>query len=491
LRDIFRGPVRPPSFSFPCSILLLAASLALGQPASRPAPDPRVRVVTWRDVQPIVDRSRDLLPKALLDVSEAQRARSWVTWVAEQKARTASRIRQGEDDSLINLLLFGTSFTAQPRVTVALLTDLDRRWREGDRTAHVTLTSAYQTRADDFIAAAARPAKSDRWRFVRTVLERHGFNLATASGRKAARAHVLAEVVRVRQEAAGLARALEEARANPDAAGSTAERSRLFRTRGLAPDSSVLTQFAIERALCSLKADATLAASRPMRVAVVGPGLDFADKQEGFDFYEPQTLQPFTTIDSLLRCGLAASVAELQLTTIDVSERVNGHLRGAIARASTSGAAYTLVLPRDMALALFEPAVDYWQRAGDQIGTSFSVAVPDSVGAVAARGVRVRSGVVSRIRPVDANIVFDRVEPSREARFDLAIITNVLIYYDVFEQTLALASIASMLRPGGMLLTNDAVPDIAEVPLRPAGHVTVPFSDRTGDGERVFAFRRD
>jgi hypothetical protein len=135
--------------------------------------------------------------------------------------------------------------------------------------------------------------------------------------------------------------------------------------------------------------------------------------------------------------------------------------------------------------------VEYWQRAGDQIGSSFTVAVPASASTIAARGVRVRSNVVSRIRSVDANIVFDRVDLSGETRFDLAIITNVLLYYDTFEQTLALASIASMLRPGGVLLTNDAVLEIPEVPLRAAGHVTVRFSDRAGDGERVFVYRRE
>jgi hypothetical protein len=35
--------------------------------------------------------------------------------------------------------------------------------------------------------------------------------------------------------------------------------------------------------------------------------------------------------------------------------------------------------------------------------------------------------------------------------------TNVLVYYDVFEQALALSNIAAMLREGGVFLTNNAV----------------------------------
>jgi hypothetical protein len=39
---------------------------------------------------------------------------------------------------------------------------------------------------------------------------------------------------------------------------------------------------------------------------VIGPGLDVADKQDGFDFYPQQTLQPFALVDSLRRLGSRA-----------------------------------------------------------------------------------------------------------------------------------------------------------------------------------------
>ena len=35
--------------------------------------------------------------------------------------------------------------------------------------------------------------------------------------------------------------------------------------------------------------------------------------------------------------------------------------------------------------------------------------------------------------------------------------TNVLFYYDVFEQALAAANVAAMLKPGGLFVTNTAV----------------------------------
>jgi hypothetical protein len=42
-----------------------------------------------------------------------------------------------------------------------------------------------------------------------------------------------------------------------------------------------------------------------------------------------------------------------------------------------------------------------------------------------------------------------------------------------------------MLRPGGVLLTNDAVLEIPEIPMRSQGYVSVGFSNRQGDGERI------
>ncbi len=59
--------------------------------------------------------------------------------------------------------------------------------------------------------------------------------------------------------------------------------------------------------------------SRPVqRVAVIGPGLDVIDKQEGDDCYLPQTIQPFAVVDSLVRTGLA-DARTIRVTTFDVN----------------------------------------------------------------------------------------------------------------------------------------------------------------------------
>jgi hypothetical protein len=409
--------------------------------------------------------------------------------VRAERDAIAARIARGDEDSLVNLLLFGTSFTTAPRVTTSLLEELDRRWNAGDASAQQTLLGAYRRRADDLVTAMAAPHPDERMRFGRSVLERSGHDLATDNGRRRAADYLLSAVVRVRKEAAALAQALETARRLPDSTAAFAEQSRVFRERGLAPDSSVLTQYAVDRAIATLRTQGTLKPGSVTRVAIVGPGLDFADKQEGFDFYEPQSLQPFATIDSLLHSGAAAP--GLQVITIDVSERVNGHLRSVIERATHANREYRLVLPHDSGAAWLDAAVVYWRRMGDRIGIPFAVSVPSALPAIRARGVAVRPEIVRRVHVIDANIVLDRVRIPDHERFDLVIATNVLVYYDTFEQTLAASSIASMLRPGGVLVTNNSVLEIPEVPLKSDGYLTVRFSDREGDGEHMVWYRKE
>ena len=157
------------------------------------------------------------------------------------------------------------------------------------------------------------------------------------------------------------ARLTEQAHALGDPSLEFAERSRLYRDRGLASDTSVRVNFAVEEALRS-----ALGTRRVRRVAVIGPGLDVADKQEGYDFYPPQTIQPFAVVDSLIRLGFA-DADTLQLTTFDVSARVNSHIveMGHRARAGTP---YVLHLPLDGAVAWTPALLDYFRQFGDTVG---------------------------------------------------------------------------------------------------------------------------
>jgi hypothetical protein len=224
------------------------------------------------------------------------------------------------------------------------------------------------------------------------------------------------------------------------------------------------------------------------RVGVIGPGLDFTDKAEGYDFYPQQTTQPFSVINSLRRLGLAEA-DDLRLTTLDLSSRVNVHLQAARRRAST-GEPYVVVLPRERDSRWRTSLLEFWKTFGSRIGDETTV-VPSPPDGVDVRSVRVGPEMVSSIEVRDVNIVLERLAPlADDERFDLIIATNVLVYYSVFEQSLALANVASMLRPGGFLLSNNVVVELPTTPVHAIGDNRVVYSDRPDDSDDIVWYLR-
>jgi hypothetical protein len=261
----------------------------------------------------------------------------------------------------------------------------------------------------------------------------------------------------------------------------------LYRNRGLSSDTSILSNYAVESALQALKESRRIG-SRPIRrVAVVGPGLDFINKADGHDFYPEQTIQPFAVIDSLIRLGLSR-IDELSVTTFDVSARVNEHLAAARDRAR-AGNGYVIELPLSDAERWSRGLVTYWEHAGDGVGDAAQPSsAPRSVGGVRVRAVRVRPEVVLSIIPRDLNIIVERLDLPEDERFDLVVATNVFIYYDGFEQALGVVNMGHMMRPGGSLLSNQALHALP--PMRSAvGQDTVVYSDKQFDS--IFWYRRE
>jgi hypothetical protein len=278
-----------------------------------------------------------------------------------------------------------------------------------------------------------------------------------------------------------------EIRSVPDVTEQFALRSRLFRSRGLSLDTSLPPCFAIDRALAKLVADGSLKPGSVRDVAVVGPGLDFTDKSAGFDFYPQQTLQPFALLDTLARLRLGAPGAPVRLTTLDISPRVNDHLRRAHMRAA-GGAPYQLHLTLDRRIDWTADLVQYWTQLGNRIGTevpstNFS-AVPEGVNL---RRISVRPAVALQIVPEDLDVIAER-DPLES--FDLVIATNVFVYYETLDQSLALKNIEAMLRPGGFLLSNNALLELASSHMRSVGYQTVEYSNRTDDGDHIVFYRR-
>jgi SAM-dependent methyltransferase len=444
----------------------------------------RVSYTSFEEARPLLELLNEILPAELKAAGPAGAAAAWPKWAARRDAEIRARLIQGDEDSLVNFLLFGTSYTRAPRVTLKALAQARQNANSPETAAFV---EAIKGRADDLIQGLVAPGGNERLLFARHVAETKGYDLKSAAARPLLKQYLLGSLARVLNEQSGFARIMESARMQGDPSEEFAERSRLFRDRGLSSDTSLMPNFAIERALNSLKAKGLLAPQSVRRVAIVGPGLDFTDKQDGFDFYPLQTIQPFAVIDSLLRLGLAKPNG-LRVTTLDLSPRINDHLARARTRAA-QGAAYVVQLPRDEQ---WKPdLLDYWSRFGDQIGAPAApVAPPKALGELKVRAVNIRPAIVSLLSSEDVDIVLQHLNVAPAEGFDLIIATNILVYYDTFEQSLALANIERMLRPGGLLLSNNALLELPASKMRSVGYETVVYSDREADGDHIVWYQR-
>jgi len=446
--------------SLPLAVLLTAT--ASGAPGVRP--------ISYDDARPILESLRaDLVPADWRVVQASRRASQWPPWLAQLDRAIRARVARGERDSVANLIIFGSSFTSQPRASgddLAALTEQPSR-----------VSARLQARLDDFVRAVATPAGNERLQMARTVLEASNIDPSTTMGRTRARAYLIDALTEAQRDAARAPRASSEGTA--------------FRTRGLSSDTSMLVNAALDRALATMRAQ-RLFPSRVRRVAIVGPGLDITDKHDGHDFYPVQTVQPFAVIDMLVQHGLSA-LDDVRVTTLDLSPRVLSHIDAA-RRQAEAGRGYVLNLPRTVGLPWGTELARYWEGFGTRIGSSVAgVKVPPGAGPVTVRSVRVRPAVVGAIEAQNVNIVTERLDVSPTAPFDLVVATDVLVYYDVFEQSLALANIAAMLGPGGHFLTNTPFFELPAIALEWGGsidvlHMTLPIAGDIRD--RVSWHRR-
>jgi len=450
-------------------------------PASPAVAIPIKRYIQYEEARSILDRHRSALPAELAAAPPTQLDAAWTAWVPRHDREIRARLEQGDEDSIVNLWLYGTSFTKRPRVTAS-----DMARSGGGATAEQII----QGRLDDLIDGVAVPGANDRLQFVRETLSRHGIDPTTNAGKEQAQRSLSEAAVRMATETDRYHRAERSTTALDDARKAAAFAT-MFQDRGLSSDTRLPIEFALEQAFADVKAKGKLAPGSVRRVAIVGPGLDFSDKAEGYDFYPQQTIQPFALIDSLTRLGLAAP-DDLRVTTLDLSPRVNQHLAAALERARR-GEPYVLQLP----LADDEPArqwqpdlISYWRNFGDRIGNDVAaIPVPAGAGNVRLRAVQVRPGIVLTITPQDVNIVLERLELPAAERFDVIVATNILVYYNAFEQALALSNASAMLRPGGYFVTNFAVSPSA--PMEPSASVVTKVEhSRQHAGDTLFWYQR-
>jgi hypothetical protein len=421
------------------------------------------------------------LPPELNQLTPAQIETAWPGWVERHDQQVRARLEQGDEDTIVNWMLFGTSFTSRPRAVLGAVESGTPGDRELVLRRTIELISA---RLDDLLTALAAPGTDERRLFARALLQRKGLRFATAADRETARKYLLAAVIRVANEQDQIDQELG-ATASAEPTTEFVQRSRLFRTRGLSLDTSLIPNYSIEQALAAMKVRGLLAPGSVRRVAIVGPGLDFADKEVGFDFYPQQTLQPFAVLDSLKRLGLAPSPGDPEMVLLDISPRIIDHVTQARARAAKN-IGYTLNLPLPRSTPWLPEVRAYWQTFGNQIGAPAQVPASKAIAdAAELRAVRARPSAVQRMSVLNVNIVTERLDSEA---FDLVIATNVFIYYDVLEQALAMANVEAMLKPGAFLLANMSAPRLTSVTLRPVETTRTLYTRASGAREDILDF---
>jgi hypothetical protein len=416
------------------------------------------------DVQQILASLVDILPPALKPCVSSASQSAWQLWVVKHDSDIRSRLIRGDEDTVVNWLLFGTSFTQQPRAFIRESETVDG------------LRKRILQRVKDLISAIRAGDSDERITFARRLLMSKGYHFDTAAELADLEQHLCDEVERV--VAQGQKYWLKSEASKKDFTERIVTQSYLFEDRGLSLDTSVQASFAIDQVLQTMKKRGVLLPNGVRRVAVIGPGLDFADKSTGYDFYPVQTLQPFALIDSIVRLGLAAQPDGIELTTLDISPRVNDHIRTLRDRAE-AGDPYVLRLPYNPGEKWTLSFVSYWKSFGDWIGSEAPAAKPpEAVKGIELRGVAVKQQVATRIVPADFNMVTERWPGPP---FDLVIATNVFIYYDRLDKALAFAGIEAMLRPGGFFITNDVAVELPFSRLRAVGMMRIQYSEEKID----------
>jgi hypothetical protein len=425
--------------------------------------------VSFSSAQPVLEAMRSSLPPEL---KASLTAAAWDKWVRTEDKEIRSRIEEGEENTLTNLLRMGVTYTKEPPINYEDLGEYGRS---------TAINSIADKRANDLVRALAAPHPSEGMLEMRALLERKGFSLKTPEAQKKVKAYLLANLARWRDD---VARARVQAKTNPYQA---------FKDRGISTDSNLYPDYTIELHLKHMMDQGLLKPGSVQRIAIVGPGLDFVNKKSGSDFYPPQSTQPFAVIDSLARLGLA-DPATIEVITFDISPRVNRHLERA-RKDAAAGKPYTIQLlssPSDQWSQEYHNGfIEYWQKLGDRVGKPGTrIPVPEAAGNIWNRAVSVRPAVVLRVIPVDMNVVFQTLSLPPDKQFDLVIGTNIFVYYGGLEQSLARANLATMIKPGGFLLTNEALPGTAPTRLADSLKTSVPIAKSPAITDYMYGYVR-
>src|SRR6266853_5357838 len=166
-------------------------------------PKRRALYLNYNEAQPVLEALDEILPADLKGKNSTELATLWPTWIRRRDAEIRARLALGDEDSLLNLLLFGTSYTKQPRITINEIVAIAQAASSSNESqaASAKALRRLRARADDLIQGLIAPGANERLLFGRQVLiQRTGYQPETAAGHQRLRDYLLASVSRVLKE---------------------------------------------------------------------------------------------------------------------------------------------------------------------------------------------------------------------------------------------------------------------------------------------------
>ena len=320
------------------------------------------------------------------------------------------RERDGEFDHLIAYALQSNQFTKKPRIEPAVSAQAFAQ--------SALVPSEVHIRLRDFLHALSDPSGNPRLEYFARLVPAPDRNLQFLEGEyRRTMSFLYAKEF------------LRDAHA--------------YEARGYSTDTQVAANYLIWNALSVLKR--TNPDFRVRRVLLIGPGMDIAPRTGLVDAVPLQSFQPYLVADALLSLGLSA-LPDLEIDCVDISQRVVEFIK------SFSNGQRRLEL-------YSAPGTDdynhYFQSLGSKIGKLAVGTVAGMPGNLLTRSITLEPSVAQAVHASELNITTQRLT----ATYDIAIATNVLLYFESPDLALALCNTAAMLRTGAYFMHNDLRPE--------------------------------
>ena len=442
------------AFKLTPALAILAAPVLLSAPRAIP--------VEWRDLPASTQRRL---------TSASVSADSFPAFRAELERSTNDRVRESDLDALIYYGLQSASFTKERPIEPALsakayVESLDSvtraRFLKGEAAPIERIPRDARDRIAAFAVALEKPPPFSRLGYLRDIAR------TLSSDPKSSTPSTTVLLQEYARSMRFLFLKEFAPREGPDPAAAVAA---LYRTRGLSTDTAIEAGYLVHLGLATLKAADP--ARRVQRVLIVGPGLDLAPRTGLLEAGPPESYQPYAVVDSLVTLNLAR-LDQLQVIGADVNPRVVQHL----ARASSASVSLTLLsgVGDSDSLTLQDDFRRYFEDLGRSIGSAAKLPaqrassrpelpspraheLPSYHGHLR-KSITVRPEATRVVDGAALNVVTERLEGGP---YDLVIATNIFPYLDDVSLAMALANIAAMLAPGGILLHNEPRPLLGEL----------------------------